>query len=220
MSADPRPGSRVGADAMASLLDRRLLGIIRGCPARHVVAIASAAIDAGMDVIEITLDSESALEQIDSVRAARPTAVVGAGTVHTAADVREAVRAGARFVVSPMLDDEVVRTAVALGVPAFPGVATTTEMARARSLGAPAVKVFPAAQLGGPAFIAAVGGPMRGIPMIPTGGVDESNARAYLDAGAVAVGIGGSLFTRRALGAGDAGAIGVATSRIVAEVAR
>jgi len=183
-------------------------------------SIAAAAIDAGLDVLEITLDSESALDQIADVCRARPAAVVGAGTVHTTAQVRDAVGVGARFIVSPMLDEDVVGTAVALGVPAIPGIATTTEMARARALGAPAVKVFPAAQLGGPAFVAAVVGPMRGIPMVPTGGVDETNARAYLDAGAVAVGIGGSLFARGVLALGDAASVATAAARVVAAVAR
>jgi 2-dehydro-3-deoxyphosphogluconate aldolase/(4S)-4-hydroxy-2-oxoglutarate aldolase len=94
-------------------------------------------------------------------------------------------------------------------VPVFPGAATPTEIHRARTLGATAVKVFPAAQLGGPDYIRAIGSPLGWPAMVPTGGVEARDVRAYLDAGAVAVGAGGALFPSAALTSGD-----------VAEIAR
>ena len=192
------------AEVLRALGVRQALGVIRKCPREHSIAIAGAAVDAGLDVLEITLDSDDALGQIRELVAARPHAIVGAGTVHSAAEVEQAANAGVQFVVSPMLSESVIARALALGLVPLPGVATPTEMARAIDCGAPAVKFFPAAQLGGPAFVAAVVAPMRGIKIIPTGGVDISNARQYLDAGSFAIGIGGSLFTSGALRTGDA----------------
>jgi len=192
------------AEVLRALGVRQALGVIRKCPREHSLAIAGAAVDAGLDVLEITLDSDDALGQIRELVAARPSAIVGAGTVHSAAEVEQAANAGVQFVVSPMLSESVIARALALGLVPLPGVATPTEMVRAIDCGAPAVKFFPAAQLGGPAFVAAVIAPMLGIKIIPTGGVDITNARQYLDAGSFAIGIGGSLFTSAALRTGDA----------------
>lgn len=191
------------AEVLHAIGVRQALGIIRKCPRKHSLVIAAAAVDAGLDVLEITLDSEDAIGQIHDLVIARPRAVVGAGTVHSVSEVEQAANAGVQFIVSPILSEAVIARALALGVVPLPGVATPTEMARAIKCGAPAVKLFPAAQLGGPAFVAAVVGPMRGVKIIPTGGVDLSNARQYLDAGSYAVGVGGSLFTAAALKAGD-----------------
>lgn len=191
------------AEVLHALGVRRALGVIRKCPREHSLAIAGAAVDAGLDVLEITLDSDDAFGQIRGLVAARPHAIVGAGTVHSAAEVEQAANAGAQFIVSPMLSESVIARALALDLVPLPGVATPTEMARAIDCGAPAVKFFPAAQLGGPTFVAAIIAPMRGIRIIPTGGIDMSNARQYLDAGSFAIGIGGSLFTTTALQAGN-----------------
>jgi len=192
------------AEVLRALGLRKALGIMRKCPRQHSLTIAGAAVDAGLNVLEITLDSNDALGQIRELVAARPHAIVGAGTVHSAAEVEQAAMAGVQFVVSPMLSESVIARALALGLVPVPGVATPTEMARAIDCGAPAVKLFPAAQLGGPTFVAAVIAPMRGIKIIPTGGVDASNARQYLDAGSFAIGIGGALFSSDSLRTGDA----------------
>jgi 2-dehydro-3-deoxyphosphogluconate aldolase/(4S)-4-hydroxy-2-oxoglutarate aldolase len=191
------------AEVLRAIGVRQALGVLRKCPREHSLTIAAAAVDAGLDVLEITLDSDDAIGQIHDLVVARPHAIVGAGTVHSVAEVEQAANAGVQFIVSPILSEAVIARALELGVVPLPGVATPTEMARAIECGAPAVKFFPAAQLGGPAFVAAVVAPMRGIKIIPTGGVDLSNARQYLDAGSYAIGIGGSLFTTAALRAGD-----------------
>lgn len=197
-----------------------MIGILRKCPTIHATSIALAAIDSGLKVLEVTLDSPDALKVIESLNALRPEAMIGAGTVATADDVQRVVDAGGRFVISPMLSDEVVATALRLSVVPMPGVATPTEIHRALQLGAPVVKIFPAEQLGGPGFLSAVRAPLREPRMIPTGGVDASNAAAYIDAGAWAVGVGGSLFGAAAIRDGDSATIARETKRLLQAVSK
>ena len=208
------------ADLFAAVESSRVIGILRKCPAIHAISIAAAAIDSGLRVLEVTLDSPDALNVIESLCKSHPAAMIGAGTVATAAEVQMVANAGGRFVVSPMLNDEVVTTALRLGLVPMPGVATPTEIHRALQLGAPVVKIFPAEQLGGPGFLAAVRAPLREPRMIPTGGVDATNAAAYLAAGAWAVGVGGSLFGAAALRDGDTAKIATDTQRLLQAVAQ
>jgi 2-dehydro-3-deoxyphosphogluconate aldolase/(4S)-4-hydroxy-2-oxoglutarate aldolase len=141
---------------------------------------------AGIALVEITLDSDGALAAIRRHRGCL------AGTVRTAADVDAAVEAGAAAVVSPGLVPAVVARARELGVPAIPGALTPSEIEAAWQAGAAMVKLFPAS-LGGPQYVRDLLAPLADVPLIVTGGVDSGNARAFLDAGAVAVGAGSSL---------------------------
>ncbi len=206
------------ANFLASLEASRVIGILRKCPAAHAPSIAAAATEAGIRIIEVTLDSESALDVISKICSRDSSVIVGAGTVYTAEQVRNVASAGGRFVASPMTSEVVVEAANECGLVALPGVGTTTEIYRALALGAPVVKVFPAQQLGGPGFLSAVRAPMLNPKMVPTGGVDISNAVAYLQAGAFAVGIGGSLFTAAALRDGDTQLITRETIRLMREL--
>jgi 2-dehydro-3-deoxyphosphogluconate aldolase / (4S)-4-hydroxy-2-oxoglutarate aldolase len=142
--------------------------------------------DAGIGVFEITLDSEDALEAIRR----HPGAL--AGTVRTPEQVDSAVEAGAGAVVSPGFSPAVVERAAELGIPAIPGALTPSEVEAAWRAGAAMVKLFPAG-LGGPRYVRDLLAPLADIPLLVTGGVDASNARAFLDAGAVAVGVGSAL---------------------------
>lgn len=180
-----------------------VIGILRGCPVRFAEAVAGAAIGAGLAVIEVTLDSERPLEQIAVIRAAFPDVEVGVGSVRRAKEVKHAVEAGARFIVSPILDEDIIRTAAELGVPSIPGAATPTEIEQATRYGASAVKVFPIDQLGGPGYIRAILSPLGSPPLIPTGGVTVESIPDYLRAGAIAVGVGGTMFPMQALESGD-----------------
>jgi len=140
---------------------------------------------------EITLDTPGA---IDAIAAATGRgATVGAGTVIDAEGVRASAAAGARFVVSPGLVDDVVGTALSFGLEPIPGIATATELLHARALGARVVKVFPAATLGGPAFIRALRSPFPDGDLVAVGGVEIGDIGEYLDAGATAVGLGRGL---------------------------
>jgi 2-dehydro-3-deoxyphosphogluconate aldolase/(4S)-4-hydroxy-2-oxoglutarate aldolase len=165
--------------------------------------MAGAVIGAGLTVLEVTLDSERPLEQISAIRDAFPNAQVGAGTVRRGDEVAGTVESGASFIVSPIVDPDVIHAAADLGVAVFPGAATPTEIERAIRLGATAVKVFPIEQLGGPAYVRAILSPLGSPPLIPTGGVGVEDIPRYLEAGAVAVGLGGALFPRSALDSGD-----------------
>ncbi len=166
-----------------------------------------AAGDAGIAAVEVTMDSPSPLEVIRAAGERRPDLAIGAGTIRTKGDVAAAAEAGAGYVVSPILAEEVIAAAAAAGVAVVPGAASPTEIWRAVQSGAAMVKVFPARELGGPAFIRAIREPLGQPRLIPTGGVDATNGQAYLAAGAVALGIGGALFPADALAAGDAGEV-------------
>lgn len=195
-----------------------VIGILRGCPPERVEEVAEAALEAGLRVLEVTFDSPDAFEQIRRLAQALPDASIGAGTVLGVGEVAEAVEAGARFVVTPVLDEPVVTACVQRDLPCIPGAATPSEIWRALQMGATAVKVFPAAQLGGPAYLSALRAPLGSPPLVPTGGVGPEEAPAYLEAGAVAVAMGSGIFPRRAMEAGDLEAIGRAARAAVEAV--
>jgi 2-dehydro-3-deoxyphosphogluconate aldolase/(4S)-4-hydroxy-2-oxoglutarate aldolase len=140
----------------------------------------------GIEIVEITLDSDGALATIERMRA-RPGLTVLAGTVRTAADASAAVEAGAEGCVGPGFVPEVVARCRELGVDAIPGALTPSEVDAAWSAGAALVKLFPASALG-PDYVRAVRAPLADVPLLVTGGVNAGNARAFLAAGAVAVG--------------------------------
>lgn len=197
-----------------------VIGIIRGCPPENLVAVAEAAVEGGVAVIEVTLDSPNALDGIARLVARGDEAFIGAGTVRTRQETSDAVSAGARFVVSPIVSTDVIDEARRQGVDTIPGAATPTEIWLAVTAGAAAVKVFPVATLGGAEYLKAVGAPLGHPPLLATGGVDVSNARALLEAGAFAIGVGGSIFSSEAMSAGDTHAVKRAAEDIVAEVRR
>ncbi|MHC4218444.1 MAG: bifunctional 4-hydroxy-2-oxoglutarate aldolase/2-dehydro-3-deoxy-phosphogluconate aldolase [Planctomycetota bacterium] len=159
-----------------------------------------AALRAGFRVIEFTLTTPRALDLIGEF-SQRPGIVVGAGTVLTPDDAKAAVKAGARFLVSPVVDGAVIETAGALGVAMMPGTHTPTEMFEAHRAGAQLQKLFPAPGIG-PAYVRACLGPMPFLRIVPTSGVDESNAAAYLEAGSFAVGFVAPLFDPEDMAAG------------------
>ncbi len=151
-----------------------------------------AAIAAGFRVLEFTLTVPNALELI-SAFSRMEDVVVGAGTVLTAAQAREAVEAGAKFLVSPVVDEAVIDESKALNVAMMPGCYTPTELLRAHRAGAALQKLFPAPEPL-PNYIKSVRGPMPFLRIVPTSGVHENNAAAVLKAGAFAVGFVNNLF--------------------------
>lgn len=180
------------ADFAAGLWRDRATAIVRTKEQATAARAGEAAVRGGFRHVEFTLTTPGALELIAEY-ARRADLVVGAGTVITAADAVAAVRAGARFLVTPVLDVAVVATALGLGVPILPGVHTPTEMWQAHQAGATMLKIFPALA-GGPAALKAILAPMPFLKLVPTNGVDLANAAAYLEAGAHAVGLVTSLF--------------------------
>ncbi|WP_369250393.1 bifunctional 4-hydroxy-2-oxoglutarate aldolase/2-dehydro-3-deoxy-phosphogluconate aldolase [Streptomyces sp. R41] len=180
-------------DLRAALTAHRLVAIVRGADPEAALRTVLTLADAGIELIEVSLTGKDALSVIERARRdLGPDRPLGAGTVLTADDARAAHRAGADFAVTPALGDG-AEAARELGMPVLAGVMTPTEILTARTLGAAALKIFPAAQAGGPAYLRALRGPFPHEPFVPVGGIDDLAARAYLAAGATAVGVGSPL---------------------------
>lgn len=174
-------------------LEQRVFAIIRSDSFECLTSTADTVLGAGINSLEISLTSPYALEAVATLR--RETGedtVIGAGTVLDAASARAAIDAGARFLVSPVLDAEVIRTGHRYGVPVFPGVATPTEMVQAMELGADALKVFPASGHR-PAWLRDIRAALPQAALLPTGGVTLDTAPEWIAAGAVACGMGSAL---------------------------
>ncbi len=163
-------------------------------------AAMQAAIRGGFRIVEFTLTTPGALELIEEF-SAQSELVVGAGTVLSPEDAQSAVARGARFLVSPVVDEEVIAEARKLGVAMLPGGHTPTELLRAHRAGAPLQKLFPAPGVG-PAFVSACLGPLPFLRIVPTHNVGADNAAAYLEAGAHAVGFVSTLFQHEDVAAG------------------
>lgn len=175
-----------------------------------------AAVRGGFTVIEFTLTTPNALELIAAF-AQRPGLAVGAGTVLSADEARAAVEAGATFLVSPVVDEAVIEEAKRLNVAMMPGTFTATEMLRAHRAGAALQKLFPAPGIG-PKYVKAMRGPLPFLRIVPTSGVHENNAAAYLDAGAFAVGFVAPLFDPKLMAEGDFDRIVQRARRLLASV--
>lgn len=192
-------------DFLSTLWDRRITAILRATDERVAAAAMDAAIRGGMRIVELTLTTPGAL-RIISTLAAREDLVVGAGTVLLPAQARAAVAAGARFLVSPVMDPEIIALARELRVPVLPGVHTPTEMLAAHRAGASLLKLFPA-PAGGPVWLRSVLAPLPFLRVVPTNGVGLDDAAAWLRAGAFAVGLTTALFDPAELAAGDLASI-------------
>jgi len=160
-------------------------------------AVARALLAGGISCLEITFRHAAAAA---AIRAARGVdgLLVGAGTVLSAEQAEAALRAGAEFAVAPGTNEEVLEACRRIGLPFFPGVATPTEIERALALGLDTVKVFPAAQVGGPGFLRAVSATYPDVGFLPTGGITAENAGDYLAVPSV-VACGGSWLVRKDL---------------------
>lgn len=189
---------------------QRAVAILRRLPPAEVDPTVEAVLAGGFAAIEFTIDSERAGESIARWRAAGRS-LVGAGTVRVVEEVELAAEAGAEFVVSPAYDEAVVERALELGLPCIPGALTPTEIDRAWRQGATFVKLFPGGVVG-PSYLRAVLSPLQDVEIVVTGGVNESTARSFLDAGAVAVAVS----TAQLDDAGGPAAIEAAAGRLLA----
>jgi len=184
------------------LADLRVVPVVVLDRADDAAPLADALVGGGIGCMEITFRTAAAADAIALV-AGRDDVVVGAGTVTTAAQAVTAIDAGSRFVVSPGFDDGVAAVCRERGVAYLPGVATATEIMRARAAGLDVLKLFPAGAIGGLATLKALAGPFPDVRFVPTGGVDEARAAEYLAHPAV-LAVGGSwMAPREAVNAGD-----------------
>jgi 2-dehydro-3-deoxyphosphogluconate aldolase/(4S)-4-hydroxy-2-oxoglutarate aldolase len=153
------------------------------------MAAAGALVDGGVRVLEVTFTVPRAEEIIRELRQAHPHAIVGAGTVRTAADVGAARRAGAQFLVSPGAGADLLVEMASSGIFSVPGVFTPSEIMCALDHGVEAVKLFPASALG-PGILGGLRGPFPGLEVVPSGGISTTAVGSWLEAGAIAVGLG------------------------------
>ena len=180
----------------ARVRETGLVAIVRGNFSREqVINIAQVLLDNGVPVMEVTLNTTSALESISQLRKQfGDRMVVGAGTVRTAAQFDQALAAGAEFTVAPNLDLDTARAALQNDILHLPGVFTPTEAQTAFVAGCRIVKLFPS-DIMGPRYIKAIRAPLDDIGIIPTGGISAENIADYVKAGIVAAGIGSALVT-------------------------
>lgn len=173
-----------------------VVGILRNIPRQQIETLAGLYLDAGLTTLEVTMNSEGATAAISSlVKVYDERLNIGAGTVCTLKDLEKALMAGAQFIVTPVVSEEVIEECVKLKIPVFAGAFTPTEIYRAWQLGASMVKVFPAGQLG-PTYIREVLAPLNHIKLLPTGGISRDNFKDFLASGARGVGMGSHLIPR------------------------
>jgi 2-dehydro-3-deoxyphosphogluconate aldolase/(4S)-4-hydroxy-2-oxoglutarate aldolase len=188
-----------------ALEDSGAIAIIRMDDTDTLMETIAAIREGGLSAIEITMttpDALSAIEEASAAFADDPAVHLGAGSVLDGPTARQAILAGAEYVVSPALKAEMIEMCHRYDVPAIPGAFTPTEVQRAHELGADVVKVFPASAMG-PSYFGALQGPMPHVKLMPTGGVSLDNAGQWIEAGARVVGVGSALLDEQAIAAGD-----------------
>jgi 2-dehydro-3-deoxyphosphogluconate aldolase/(4S)-4-hydroxy-2-oxoglutarate aldolase len=175
---------------MSLITSSRVLGIVRFREPGDVGDVVTAMAEGGIDLLEVTIDTPGALEAV--TLSASIGRAIGVGTVRTGEQVKRCADAGARFVVSPGFDPEVLETGHELGLEVIAGFLTATELMTAERAGCDALKLFPAS-LGGPAYLRALRGPFPDTAIVPTGGLGPDDVLPYLEAGATCIGLGGRL---------------------------
>ena len=185
----------------------KVVGIVRRVPLESAYDIAQALVEGGLRVLEFTAETPGITEIIQRVRKGLPDSVaVGVGTVLDGETARIMFLAGADFVVTPTLNPSTIEVCLRYGKPIIPGAMTPTEILAAYEHGADIVKLFPAGALG-TEYLRSIRGPLPHIPLMATGGISQANAKDYLKAGAMALGVGGSLIPHQAVKDKDFSAI-------------
>ena len=195
-------------DVLRFLMERKVIAIVRGVSSEKMPELVRAMADGGVRCVEVTFDQSSEEKQADTLRAIRvinerfgEEVCAGAGTVMTAEQVRLAKEAGAKYIISPNVNEAVIRETKKQGLVSIPGAFTATEVAAAYEYGADIVKLFPAAILG-PAYVKALRAPLKHIPMTAVGGVSPENCASFIEAGCCGVGCGGNLVSTKLVEAG------------------
>lgn len=193
--------------ALKRFSEEKLIAIVRTDSPDSALWASNLLIDCGFRLIEIPFTVPEAADVIETLSLEHEEAIIGAGTVMDLDTCYQALSAGAEFVVSPALVEPLIQFGLNEDVLALPGCMTPTEIWKAYSLGAPAIKFFPAQAAGGADFISALKGPLPQIPIVPTGGVQLEHVPGYLKAGALAVGVGGPLIPKSIIARRDESAL-------------
>jgi 2-dehydro-3-deoxyphosphogluconate aldolase/(4S)-4-hydroxy-2-oxoglutarate aldolase len=178
---------------LAVLREIGLVPVLRAESEAQALALATAIAAGGVTVLEVTMTVPGAIRVMRKLAEERPDILIGAGTVLDAETARACILEGAQFVVSPALNLKTIEMCHRYGVAVLPGALTPTEILTAWEAGADVVKVFPASALGGAKYLKSVKAPLPQVEMIPTGGVSQSTATEFLEAGAFALGVGADL---------------------------
>ncbi|MFP4096430.1 MAG: bifunctional 4-hydroxy-2-oxoglutarate aldolase/2-dehydro-3-deoxy-phosphogluconate aldolase [Cyclobacteriaceae bacterium] len=172
-----------------------IIGILRKMPASLMQQVVSIYQEAGFSTLEVTLNTPDALQHIKSLRRSFPSLNIGAGTVCTLDEMEQVLAAGATFIVSPIMKEEMIHSCQRRQIPIFPGAFSPSEIYLAWAAGATMVKLFPAGQMG-PAYLKDVLAPLDQIKIMPVGGINLKNAADFLKAGAAGLGIASDLFPK------------------------
>ncbi len=195
------------SELLNSLEEKRVVPLVQSEDPATALKISEALLEGGLDVLEVVLRTDAALECLEAIAKEFPQAHVGAGTVLSADQSQDVIRRGATFIVSPGLDPASVKLAQSQNIPILPGVSTATEALSAYNMGLRTVKLFPASVVGGPKMLKALGSVYRDMRFMPTGGVNPQNLPDYLAVPSV-LACGGSWLTpKAAIEAGDFAAI-------------
>jgi len=186
--------------AMKLIYDTGLIPIIRVETDEIAFKVADAFLDAGVNIIEVTMSVPGAIDVVKKlVEQFGNKVLIGTGTVVDGMMAREVIAAGSHFIVSPNYSKDLIDTAIEFSKPIIPGALTPTEIYDAYTLGADAVKVFPCGNVGGASYLKAIRGPLPQIPLVPTGGVELDTAGPMLEAGAYALGVGSAITDKKAI---------------------
>jgi len=189
---------------MKLIYDTGLIPIIRVETDEIAFKVADAFLEAGVNIIEVTMSVPGAVDVVKTlVDQFGDKVLIGTGTVVDGKMAREVIEAGSHFIVSPNYSRALIETAHQFSKPIIPGALTPTEIYDAYSMGADAVKVFPCGNVGGASYLKAIRGPLPQIPLVPTGGVNLETAGPMLDAGAYALGVGGAITDKKAISEGN-----------------
>ncbi|MDF5730298.1 MAG: bifunctional 4-hydroxy-2-oxoglutarate aldolase/2-dehydro-3-deoxy-phosphogluconate aldolase [Rhizonema sp. PD38] len=188
---------------LSKLQQHRAIAVIRASDMSLAYQMALAVASGGIQLIEITWNSDRSAELIAQLRLELPNSMIGTGTLLNLPQMQTAIESGAQFLFTPHVDPVMIQAAAKLNVPIIPGALSPTEIVTAWTSGASCVKVFPVEAVGGVNYIKSIQGPLGDIPLIPTGGVTLDNAKEFLQAGAIAIGLSSQLFPKEFVEAGD-----------------
>jgi 2-dehydro-3-deoxyphosphogluconate aldolase/(4S)-4-hydroxy-2-oxoglutarate aldolase len=206
-------------ETLAKIMEEGVVPVIRVASAVEAFEVAKAIHEGGISVVEVTMSVPGALDVMKEVtQKFGKEVLLGAGTILDPETARAALLSGAQFIVTPTLNLEVIRMCKRYSAVVIPGTLTPTEILTAWEAGSDLVKVFPIAQVGGPAYIRALRGPLPHIPMVPTGGVNVQNAGEFIKAGAAAIAAGGELVDKKAVAEKKFSVIAENARKFVAEV--